>query len=253
MSSYLVTGVARGLGLEIVRILSTQPADEVSRVFGTIRSSPPPALQEIVDKSDGRLIIVELEVTNLDSIDAAVDEVKKHVGNQGLDILINNAAINKDFPDGILTMDNLREMFEVNVEAVHNLTKAFVPLLREGRCKTVLNMSSITASLAHAKRFMIAPHYSYRISKAALNSMTKMYALSLENEGFTFVAVSPGWAKTDQGGSYADLEASESAQGTLDVLKKGREALNGKFLNILVPGWENTTGLHKYDGLELEW
>jgi NAD(P)-dependent dehydrogenase (short-subunit alcohol dehydrogenase family) len=140
MSSYLVTGVARGLGLEIVRILSSQPANEVSKVFATIRSSPPPVLQEIVDKSDGRLIILNLEVTNLDSIAAAVDEVKKHVGNQGLDILINNVAINKDFPDGILTMDNLREMFEVNVEAVHNLTKAFVPLLREGRRKTVLNM-----------------------------------------------------------------------------------------------------------------
>ncbi|CAG8094351.1 unnamed protein product [Penicillium nalgiovense] len=91
-----------------------------------------------------------------------------------------------------------------------------------------------------------------KITKAALNCMTKLYALDLNDQGFTFFAFSPGWLRTDQGGPYADLEAGTGAKAVLD-LSRDREALNGKFLNIHVPGLEETQGLHKYDELEIEW
>ena len=61
------------------------------------------------------------------------------------------------------------------------------------------------------------------------------------------------WLRTDQGGPYADLDAETGAEAVLALLSRDREALNGKFLNIHVPGWEETKGLHKYDGLEIEW
>ncbi|WP_411021298.1 SDR family oxidoreductase [Salmonella sp. s29923] len=75
---------------------------------------------------------------------------------------------------------------------VQNLTLALLPLLREGTLKTVLNMGSIVGSITYAKRFMVAPDPAYRVSKAALHCLTRLYALELEAEGFTFVAVSPG-------------------------------------------------------------
>lgn len=61
------------------------------------------------------------------------------------------------------------------------------------------------------------------------------------------------WLRTDQGGPYADLDAETGAKAVLDLLSRDKEALNGKFLNIHVPGWEETKGQHKYDGLEIEW
>jgi NAD(P)-dependent dehydrogenase (short-subunit alcohol dehydrogenase family) len=208
MATYLVTGVARGLGLEIVRVLASKPASEVSTVFATLRSSPPPALQEIVAQSEDRVVLVNLEVTKSDSIATAVRQVSESLAGRGLDILINNAAVSAEAPGGLETMDNLRPILEVNVESVHNITVAFLPLLREGRRKIVLNMyafrklarqhaneccrSSITGSMAHAERFMIAPYHGYKISKAALNCMTRLYALDMDKEGFTFFAVSPG-------------------------------------------------------------
>ncbi|KAJ5271118.1 hypothetical protein N7497_008108 [Penicillium chrysogenum] len=253
MASYLVTGVARGLGLEIVKALAQKPTSEVSTVFATLRSSPPPTLQELVSQSEGRVVLVNLEVLDPDSLAGAVRQVKERLDGRGLDILINNAAVNELSPGGLETMNNLRETLEVNVEAVHNVTLALLPLLRKGRRKTVLNMSSITGSLAHAERFTIAPHHAYKISKTALNCMTKLYALDLNAQGFTFFAVSPGWLRTDQGGPYADLDAETGAEAVLGLLSRDREDLNGKFLNIHVPGWEETKGLHKYDGLEIEW
>jgi NAD(P)-dependent dehydrogenase (short-subunit alcohol dehydrogenase family) len=140
MASYLITGANRGLGLELLRVLAAKPASEVSTIFATLRSSPPTALQEIVSKSEGRVTLVHLEVKDANSISAAADKVKETLGGRGLDVLINNAAISAETPGGIAAMTDLRETLEVNVEAIHSLTVACLPLLREGKRKTVLNM-----------------------------------------------------------------------------------------------------------------
>jgi len=253
MASYLITGAGRGLGLEMVRVLSQKPASEVSAIFATIRSAPPPALQEIISQSQDRVIAVQLEVTDQASIAAAASEVKEKLGGRGLDVLINNAAVSNSTPTSITATTTLQSIFQVNVDAVNNVTVAFLPLLREGTKKLVVNMGSIVGSVTHAKRFMIAPDPAYRVSKAALNCLTAVYAYELENEGFTFVVVSPGWCQTDQGGPYADLDVPTGAKAVIERLERDRAELNGKFVNIKVAGWENATGLHKYDGAEIAW
>ncbi|EIC09472.1 hypothetical protein OR221_0452, partial [Microbacterium laevaniformans OR221] len=76
-----------------------------------------------------------------DTIAVAVGQVRETLGAaRGLDVLINNAAIMETSLDGVASMDNLRKTFEVNVEAVHNVTAAFLPLLREGSQKKVVNV-----------------------------------------------------------------------------------------------------------------
>ncbi|OQE83272.1 hypothetical protein PENNAL_c0033G06680 [Penicillium nalgiovense] len=225
MASYLVTGVARGLGLEIVKTLARKPGSEVSTVFATLRSSPPPAF-----------------------LAAAVRQVKERLDGRSLDILINNAAVNELSPGGLETRDNLRRTLEVNVEAVHNVILAFLPLLREGNLKTVLNMSSITGSLAHAERFTIAPLPAYKNNKGGAKLHDQAICTRPERSRIYVLCIFTRY----QGGPYADLEAETGAKAVLD-LSRDREALNGKFLNIHVPGWEETQGLHKYDELEIEW
>ncbi|KAJ5822661.1 hypothetical protein N7447_005001 [Penicillium robsamsonii] len=55
---------------ETVRALSQKPASEISTIFATLRSSPPPALQEIVSQSEGSVVLVNLEVLDPDSLSA---------------------------------------------------------------------------------------------------------------------------------------------------------------------------------------
>ncbi|EHK22108.1 uncharacterized protein TRIVIDRAFT_91392 [Trichoderma virens Gv29-8] len=253
MSSYLVTGASRGLGLEMVRVLASKPASEVSIIIATIRSAAPAALQEIISQAQGRVVTVQLEVTDPANVTKVAGEVKEILGGRGLDVLINNVAVSNTTPTSVTATTTLLSTFDVNVVAVQNLTLALLPLLREGTLKTVLNMGSIVGSITYAKRFMVAPDPAYRVSKAALHCLTRLYALELEAEGFTFVAVSPGWVQTDQGGPYADLDSPTAAKATLDVLSRNREDINGKLVNIKVEGWENATGLHKYDGGDLDW
>lgn len=140
MASYLVTGSGRGLGLELVTQLLALPSSQVSTVFATTRSSPTTALQSLIDKSNGRLVHIPLVVTDKSSIDNAVRLVDQKLNGKGLDVVINNAGIQPFTPNGIQNMDNLREAFEVNVEAVHNITAAFLPLLRKSQQKKVVNM-----------------------------------------------------------------------------------------------------------------
>ena len=140
MASFLITGAARGLGLEMVRILAQKPTSEVAIIFATIRSAPTPALQEIIDQLKDRVVVVNLEVSDEDSIANAAHQVKEKLAGRGLDVLINNAAIANMIPTPLLATTNMQNAFNVNVNAVHRITVALMPLLKEGTKKTVLNV-----------------------------------------------------------------------------------------------------------------
>ncbi|TLS21011.1 uncharacterized protein PpBr36_10747 [Pyricularia pennisetigena] len=253
MSTYLVTGAGRGLGLAFVRYLSERPPSEVSMVFGTVRAEPSKELQQLADSSQGRLVIIHVILTDKASIAEGVEQVKKKLDRRGLDVLINNAAI-IEYCKSVEEMGDLRRMLEVNVEAVHDVTAAFLPLLRQGKQKKIANIGSSVSSMANARKWMISTQYSYKISKVALNALTVQYAYSLEEEGFAVFTVCPGWVQTDMTSYTADLDASTSAEGVMGVIAKDNKDINGKFLKIHVPGMEVRPGAHhEYDGAEIPW
>lgn len=142
MATFFITGAGRGIGLGLVRLLSLQPPTEVAIVFAATRTQPSPALQEIISLSGGRVVHTELEATSQSSIDRAVADLSAHLGEAGLDVLVNNAGVMHTTPEGIQTMhrDVLNSAISVNVTAVHSVTVACLPLLRKGQRKTVINM-----------------------------------------------------------------------------------------------------------------
>lgn len=142
MASYLITGAGRGLGLELAAQLSQKSSAEVSVVFATTRSAQPSAaLQTLMDSSNGRVVHVPMVLTEKSSIASGAAQVKENLGsNCGLDVLINNAGVGPASPDGIQAMDHLMEAFQVNVEAAHAVTAVFLPLLRQGGLKKVMNV-----------------------------------------------------------------------------------------------------------------
>lgn len=100
--------------------------------------------------------------------------------------------------------------------------------------------------------------------------LTVQYAQSFAEQGFTFLAISPGvcsipnplyfvlmltfqWVRTNLGGDAADLSTEQSSTGVLEIIDNATKADNGKFYNIKVPGWENAEGLNRYDGLQYPW
>ncbi|KAI1091916.1 NAD(P)-binding protein [Rostrohypoxylon terebratum] len=253
MASFLVTGASRGFGPALVRQLASLPATDVGQVFATARGYSP-VLEELETNSFGRVIFVKLDVTNETCIKQAAAEVETKLGGKGLDVLINNAGICQYAPDGVKSMDNLAESFNINVLGVHWVTRAFLPLLQKGSLKKVANIATSLASITLAREAHYLPAPAYKISKAAMDALTVQYALDYEKEGFSFMAVCPGWMKTDLGGGdMADLTPEEGAKASLDIILKPGQEYNGKMPKVLVKGWENNKGRNQYDGTIVPW
>ncbi|KAG6843073.1 hypothetical protein H0H93_002320 [Arthromyces matolae] len=143
MSTYLITGASRGIGLELAKILTSLPSTEVSLVFATTRQSQPTTLQELAKSTLGRVVPVQMDPNDPASVKAAVEQVGRVVkdkGGKGLDVLINNSGV-MDYTGGPAEkMKNLTETFNTNVTLAHIATQAFMPLLRQGQRKTVANV-----------------------------------------------------------------------------------------------------------------
>ncbi|GKZ66375.1 hypothetical protein AnigIFM50267_011541 [Aspergillus niger] len=255
MSTYLVTGASRGIGLELVRQLAAKTSETFQTIFAAARTSGGPLFQELLQQHPDRVIFVPLDVTEKESVKNAVTHVATALNGKGLDVLINNAGVMT--PGTVEKMDDLEDTLRVNVGGVHLVTREFLPLLRNGNKKRIINIflfsSTSVGSIQLQPTYRAMPTPSYKISKAALNMLTVLYSQELEAEGFTVFCVSPGWLKTDMGSNDADLPVDTGVAAVLDaVLTTGKEK-NGRFLNILVPGWENNPGMNQYDGKELPW
>jgi NAD(P)-dependent dehydrogenase (short-subunit alcohol dehydrogenase family) len=143
----------------------------------------------------------------------AVLHLTKALHGRGLDYLINNAGV-QPFGSGLsdIRSEQFSDVLRMNVVSVHIFTAATMELLRQGSSKTVVNMevrnlfpvatylfllivlprSSVMGSITYTNRFVNAPAYAYKVSKAALNMLTSRYALEYGHEGFTFLVLSSG-------------------------------------------------------------
>lgn len=142
MSSYLITGTTRGLGLTLTRQLLEMPASQVGKVIVLNRREPTPPLQELINKYSGRLFPVTAAVADSESVNKAAEEVKSILGSQGLDVLVNNAGFQAFSENGVLGMteEQLTSSLDINVTGPHRVILAFLPLLRAGKEKKIINM-----------------------------------------------------------------------------------------------------------------
>jgi NAD(P)-dependent dehydrogenase (short-subunit alcohol dehydrogenase family) len=209
--SVLITGANRGLG----KRLAERFASEGWLVFAGQRrlaASSTPA----VDMSD-RVTLLGVDVRDGASVVRAAKLVSERT--RGLDVLINNAAINPhpeyEAPLGELDLDAIQLTIDVNALGPLRVTQAFLPLLERGDRKVVVNVSSEAGSLQHSWRDRA---YGYCMSKAALNMQTTILDRALKSRGIGAIALHPGWMRTDMGGPDAALDAGESADGMYRVI-----------------------------------
>ena len=245
MASFLITGCSRGIGLLLVKQLSTLPSSIVGLIFATARGPlPGPALSEIIHASNNRVQFVSLDVTDQASIVSASNEVERRLGpDSGLDVLVNNAGIQlHESTPSQMKIDDLDLSFSINVKGVHRVTSTFLPLMFKGKEKKIVNISTTVGSISLSKQFAMSPTPSYKITKAALNMLTVQYSQELGPKGFTVFCVSPGWLKTDMGGSYADLEPSVGTAQVVKIIMEAEKKDNGSFRDIYVEGSDLYTG-----------
>jgi NAD(P)-dependent dehydrogenase (short-subunit alcohol dehydrogenase family) len=227
MQSVLITGANRGLGLSLVQKFSS----EGWQVFAAERS--PSALSPALPN----VTWVSLDVQDESSIARAAASVAER--SDGLDVLINNAAVNPrpdcDAPLGSLDFVAMQLAYDVNALGPLRVIQGLLPLLERGQRKLIVNVSSEAGSLRHSWRERT---YGYCMSKAALNMETTILDRALKSRGFDVLAVHPGWMRTDMGGPKAHLDPAESAAGMYEVVQRA-SAATPRFL--------------QHDGKEFPW
>ncbi len=226
-NTVLITGASRGIGLA----LASELARRGWRVMAGVRD--PAGAHGLYaaaqSAAPGSIEIVPLDVCSDQSVRSAAEEAASQL--RAIDVLVNNAGVlpeegNETLEE--LPLERFAEAFAVNVVGVARVTRAFLPLLTAAPHPRVVNISSRAGSVSQKED---SRHYCYSASKAALNMLTRAMAAELRPRGVTVVAVTPGWVKTEMGGSQAPLTVAESAVSLAATIDRVTPGDAGRFLD----------------------
>lgn len=230
----LITGANRGIGFETAR----QLARLGYKVIVTSRDG----LQgkAAADKLQSEALDVgyhPLDVTRAESIRRVTEFLDNAFGR--LDVLVNNAGV---FPEiayadthrqSILAADPdvVRASLETNALGAMEVTRAVVPLMQRNGYGRIVNLSSGYAQLTNMGGRFVA----YRMSKAAVNVLTRVFAAELADDNILVNSVDPGWVRTRMGGPNATRSAEEAAEGIVWAATLGDDGPTGGFFKAGEP------------------
>ena len=226
MSTVLITGANRGIGLEFAR----QYAEAGYRVHAACRT---PESADALGSLGKGVKLHALDVTDHGRIEALAAGLE----GEAIDIVINNAGIYGDQQElGKIDYAAWEEVMRVNTLAPLKMAECFLPHLEAGKMKMIASLTSRMGSIAENDAGGV---YIYRSSKAALNAAARSLAIDLAPRGITVIVFHPGWVKTDMGGPGALIDAETSVAGMRAVIKGTGPKDSGRFF--------------AYDGAEVPW
>jgi NAD(P)-dependent dehydrogenase (short-subunit alcohol dehydrogenase family) len=231
MSTILITGANRGLGLEFAR----QYAADGWEVIATARN--PGKSEELLKLAKKSGVFAQpLDVSSGESVKALVTALS----GKPIDLLVLNSAIYTRDGNGIgrIDFEGWRDSFETNVLGAVRVAEALIENVAASGRKQIAAISTGMGSLGALETTIgFGTAYQYRTSKAALNMAMCILAKDLEPRGISVVIFSPGWVQTDMGGANASLTPAQSIGGMRTVLEGNPMELTGKFLSYDGSTW----------------
>lgn len=221
MATVIITGANRGLGLEMAKQYSANGWN----VIGTARE--PEKAQEL--NALDKVTVMQLDIAD----DSSTQNFAEQLGNQPVDLFINNAGI---YGPSDFDRKGWLDLFNINVVGPVELATALKSNVAKSEGKKMVVLSSQVGSIAENDSGNMMY---YRTSKAAVNQAWNSLAQQWKDEGLTLAMMHPGWVQTDMGGENADLTPEESVEGMRSVIDGITHDQNGKF--------------YDYSGREIPW
>ncbi len=234
----LITGASKGLGFETALQLGKKGFTVI--VTARTQQKSDEAATKLKTK-DIDALGVQLDVNSSKDINSLVSFLTERFGK--LDVLVNNAGVQLDFPGFMpgnstetVSMEILKQTFETNFFAPIALTQKLLPLLKKSDAGRIVNVSSIMGSLAlHEDEG--SPIYgikllAYNSSKTALNQFTLHLAEALKDTLIKVNSAHPGWVKTDLGGEYAPMSIEDGVKTIVDLSMLDVNGKTGAFIHL---------------------
>jgi short-subunit dehydrogenase len=182
----LITGATAGIG----RMTALHLAREGHHVIATGRKAA--ELTKLASEAEGlRLDTLKLDVTSASSIADAVAAVDLLTDGRGPDVLVNNAGFGVLGPSSEISDAEMRRQYETNVFGLMNVTRAFLPKMRERRAGRIINVSSVGGRIT-------LPYFGvYNSTKYAVESLSDALRYELRAFGIDVVLIEPGVIRTN--------------------------------------------------------
>ncbi len=202
----LVTGCSSGFGFLIARTLLNKGHTVFAGMRGLDGKNAEAArgLRRQSAETDGRIHLVELDVTDTSSVEAAVRSALEK--EQRIDVAVNNAGYGVGGFAETVTATQLQQQLDVNVVGVQRVMRAVLPTMRKNQSGLIINISSVMG------RLILPFAAAYTASKYALEGLSESYRYELSSTGVDVVIIEPGafgtnfLANMDNGADTGRLE-----------------------------------------------
>ena len=182
-----VTGASRGIGRAVALKLADAGAKVAINFAGNLEKAE--EVKAEIESRGGEAMLVQGKVDNFEVVNAIVKKIVETWGT--VDILINNAGINRDNLLLRMTETEFDEVIATNLKGVFNCTKAVTRIMMKQRSGKIVNMTSVVGLTGNAGQA------NYAAAKSGIIGFTKSVAKELAARGVTVNAIAPGFITTD--------------------------------------------------------
>ena len=224
MSTVLITGANRGLGLEFTK----QYAEDGWTVIAATRDPKRAEELNTLAAEHKSIEVVALDVSK----DSSVAEFRKQIGSRAIDILINNAGVypEKQNEFGDIDYSAWLDALNTNTLGPIRLTEALADNVAASEKKLAVVITSTMGSIATYLKEPNGPGaIQYRTSKTAVNMAVAIAARALKAKGVTIITQCPGWVQTDMGGRGATLKPEQSISAMRKIFDRVTLKETGQF------------------------
>src|SRR5258706_11312959 len=215
---WFITGSSKGLGRKLVEVALLNG----DQVVATAKGSSD--LNDLKEKYTEQILVVEMDVTNLDQIEHAINSTLRHFGR--IDVLVNNAGFGITGASEAYTEHEVRRQLETNLYGAISITRRIIPIMRQQHSGRILQISSLGGRIGNAGLSI------YHAAKFGLTGFSEAISKELKPLDIYVTSVEPGSMRTDWGGASMGFAKhiegyEESVDKMISLRKDGKYIPSG--------------------------